>query len=262
MAGIAGFILYVLILLVALFTLLFILKKLISPFLTRTAYRLASFIYIKVTPVKNILVTMELVFFLMAIAEVVALFLLSLEPSNLALMVFTAAFFFPFYWMGLIFNYLVMMTNHYPYTSKMGSALAGIQKNDKVDYILDRIKLLLKNSALSAMGHLIVVYVCIVGMVAFGDMPESFSFLLLLSMPVSMLTWVYFTNPSKEEQRLRRITVYFMIAVFTMCNYYMEFIGGSHDDAVNYLFLFIPAVYLALDSFTQSIIKDFTSYKS
>ncbi|MGM8216835.1 hypothetical protein ACLIA0_14975 [Bacillaceae bacterium W0354] len=150
------------------------------------------------------------------------------------------------------------------YTSIINKVMRVININTNT-YIVSRIKIIIDKSSMSAFIHFLITYITIVSYTYFTRIPIQVQYFLLLAIPFSLNSWIYFTSCNAIEQRVRRIVAYGVILVITIWGYFIEYKSYAiyliQDDALNYLIVFFIGIFIAVDRFLKSIVEDIRIYR-
>ncbi|MHB0832591.1 hypothetical protein [Bacillus licheniformis] len=98
-----------------------------------------------------------------------------------------------------------------------------------------------------------------------NSIPYSIFYLFLLTLPLTLASWIYFSTFNTEEQNIRRIIGYLLLLIITISKSFSDFkivIGLEVADSANdYIMFLILTVFTAIDRLLKSIVDDYTKFK-
>lgn len=139
-----------------------------------------------------------------------------------------------------------------------------VSKINKKDYLINRLDILFLETTLSLMIHITIICVLFAGAVNFEHMPYQIYYIVIIILPISLITFIYFTDRDLVSQNMRRILSYFLLMMIALGKGYNDFkilIGidtpNQFNDYIVFLFL---TVFIAMDRLIKSIVDDYIVY--
>ncbi|MEI5876198.1 hypothetical protein [Bacillus paranthracis] len=137
-------------------------------------------------------------------------------------------------------------------------------KINKDNYLINRLDILFGKTALSLMIHITIICVLFVGAVNFKHMPYQIYYIVIIILPISLITFIYFTDRDIVSQNMRRILSYFLLMMIALGKGYNDFkilMGIDTPNQFNdYLVFLFLTVFIAMDRLIKSIVDDYVAY--
>ncbi|WP_242225818.1 hypothetical protein [Bacillus cereus group sp. BfR-BA-01358] len=139
-----------------------------------------------------------------------------------------------------------------------------VAKINKDNYLINRLDILFGKTTLSLMIHITIICVLFVGAVNFKHMPYQIYYIVIIILPISLITFIYFTDRDLVSQNMRRILSYFLLMMIALGKGYNDFkilMGIDTPNQFNdyFVFLFLT-VFIAMDRLIKSIVDDYIAY--
>ncbi|ETT74537.1 hypothetical protein [Bacillus mycoides] len=139
-----------------------------------------------------------------------------------------------------------------------------VAKINKENYLINRLDILFGKTTLSLMIHITIIYVLFVGAINFEHMPYQIYYIVIIILPVSLITFIYFTDRDLVSQNMRRILSYFLLMMIALGKGYNDFkilMGIDTPNQFNdYLVFLFLTVFIAMDRLIKSIVDDYIAY--
>ncbi|MGN4444789.1 hypothetical protein ACTFOB_07710 [Bacillus cereus group sp. MYBK79-1] len=139
-----------------------------------------------------------------------------------------------------------------------------LKKINQDNYLINRLGILFGKTALSLMIHITIICVFFVGVVNFKHMPYQIYYIVIIILPISLITFIYFTDRDLVSQNMRRILSYFLLMVIALGKGYNDFkilMGIDTPNQFNdYLVFLFLTVFIAMDRLIKSIVDDYIAY--
>ncbi|HHT7191556.1 TPA: hypothetical protein ACTZ5N_005070, partial [Bacillus cereus] len=128
----------------------------------------------------------------------------------------------------------------------------------------NRLDILFGKTTLSLMIHITIICVLFAGAVNFEHMPYQIYYIVIIILPISLITFIYFTDRDLVSQNMRRILSYFLLMMIALGKGYNDFkilMGIDTPNQFNdYLVFLFLTVFIAMDRLIKSIVDDYIDY--
>ncbi|GAB6419564.1 hypothetical protein bcgnr5372_19110 [Bacillus luti] len=139
-----------------------------------------------------------------------------------------------------------------------------VSKINKKNYLINRLDILFGKTTLSLMIHITIICVLFAGAVNFEHMPYQIYYIVIIILPMSLITFIYFTDRDVVSQNMRRILSYFLLMMIALGKEYNDFkilMGIDTPNQFNdYLVFLFLTVFIAMDRLIKSIVDDYIDY--
>ncbi|MEC3857905.1 hypothetical protein VSK70_18330 [Bacillus sp. WOD8 KX774193] len=139
-----------------------------------------------------------------------------------------------------------------------------VSKINKKNYLINRLDILFGKTTLSLMIHITIICVLFAGAVNFEHMPYQIYYIVIIILPISLITFIYFTDRDLVSQNMRRILSYFLLMMIALGKGYNDFkilMGIDTPNQFNdYLVFLFLTVFIAMDRLIKSIVDDYIAY--
>ncbi|GLV65018.1 hypothetical protein Bmyc01_36870 [Bacillus mycoides] len=139
-----------------------------------------------------------------------------------------------------------------------------VAKINKDNYLINRLDILFGKTTLSLMIHITIICVLFAGTVNFEHMPYQIYYIVIIILPISLITFIYFTDRDLVSQNMRRILSYFLLMMIALGKGYNDFkilMGIDTPNQFNdYLIFLFLTVFIAMDRLIKSIVDDYIAY--
>lgn len=139
-----------------------------------------------------------------------------------------------------------------------------VSKINKKNYLINRLDILFGKTTLSLMIHITIICVLFAGAVNFEHMPYQIYYIVIIILPMSLITFIYFTDRDVVSQNMRRILSYFLLMMIALGKGYNDFkilMGIDTPNQFNdYLVFLFLTVFIAMDRLIKSIVDDYIDY--
>lgn len=139
-----------------------------------------------------------------------------------------------------------------------------VSKINKKNYLINRLDILFGKTTLSLMIHITIICVLFAGAVNFKHMPYQIYYIVIIILPISLITFIYFTDRDLVSQNMRRILSYFLLMMIALGKGYNDFkilMGIDTPNQFNdYLVFLFLTVFIAMDRLIKSIVDDYVAY--
>ncbi|MGO0739248.1 hypothetical protein [Bacillus licheniformis] len=152
--------------------------------------------------------------------------------------------------------------NQKEYESLIENTISKVNRNS---YIFDRLKVFFGKTGMSLYFHCLFLILILTFLTEVNSIPYSIFYLFLLTLPLTLASWIYFSTFNTEEQNIRRIIGYLLLLIITISKSFSDFkivIGLEVADSANdYIMFLILTVFTAIDRLLKSIVDDYTKFK-
>jgi hypothetical protein len=245
----------------------FLLNKILFPFLTTISDRISTFFLNKIINKHRTLFIAEILFIFASVLFLGSLFFFVIsnnlwEEKNQYL----------FFSIMLFYSIFVVVESSFVsrikkelgegnYSSKLENFMSYLSSDN---YIFSRLKLLFGRTFFSFMIHFLAVYILLVVSTAVNTLPTQTYYFILVTFPIALVSWIYFTSKDKTEQGLRRILVYLFILVLAFVRSYSDFqalLGiVIFNEVDEYIVILLLTLFIALDRLFKSVRDDYEDY--
>lgn len=139
-----------------------------------------------------------------------------------------------------------------------------VAKINKDNYLINRLGILFGKTTLSLMIHITIICVLFAGTFNFENVPYQMYYIVIIILPTSLITFIYFTDRDLVSQNMRRILSYFLLMIIALGKGYSDFkilMGIDTPNQFNdYLVFLFLTVFIAMDRLIKSIVDDYIAY--
>jgi hypothetical protein len=131
-------------------------------------------------------------------------------------------------------------------------------------YLFNRLSLLFGRTTISFVIHLVFVNGVLVGASEFNQLPYQTYYFVMVSIPVSLVSWIYLTSTDKTEQSVRRILVYALVLILVFMKSFTDFQilmeVNNRNPFTEYMMVLLLAIFIGIDRLIKSIIDDYRDF--
>ena len=85
---------------------------------------------------------------------------------------------------------------------------------------------------------------------------ETGSFVVLVSLPLILCSWIYVTDFSVKNQNYRRVVAYLVVLILSITYYSYEYSRYLAEQEVNLAFTFIVTLFISVFTITETLVSN------